>query len=222
MVAREVEHAATELRVLRREAQQQGGLAAVAFGLALTASQLRPAFAVPLLFGGIASLFLLVRALSRRWELIDRLVLDRDAYAIPEVRRRAEEAATMESRHALASTIRNLLNQPALVPAGRVSTSATDLEVLAAELDDDHLALDPVSAVACTRLLGDMAESPLRNPRFPPEDVHSRIAQILGGFRPRDSGPSSDRRGGAPREREHERPRLDRTPRIAGTADGRR
>jgi hypothetical protein len=91
----------------------------------------------------------------------------------------------MASRRSLASSIHSLLTQPGLAVAGRVSAAATDLELLAAELDDDRLTLDPASAVACVRLLGDAVESPLRNPRFPPEDLHSRIVQILAGFQPR-------------------------------------
>jgi len=185
MVAREVECAAKELRAFRSEGRQQFALAAVAFGLALTASQLRPAFAVPLLFGGIGALFLGVRASARRWELIDRLALDRDAYGIPEVRERAAQAATMTSRRALASSIHILLSQPGLAAAGRVRAVAKDLETLAAELDDDGLALDPASAVACARLLDAAAESPLRNPAAAPEDIHARIVQILTGFQAR-------------------------------------
>jgi hypothetical protein len=187
MIARQVEEAAAELRVLRHEVWEQLGLAVVAFGLALAASQLRPAFAVPLLIGGIVSLFLFVRALLRRFELVDRLVLDRDAYVIEEVRRRGDEAATMKSRRSLAVSIQGLLSQPDLAPPGRVGAAARELEVLAAELDDDGLALDPASAVACARLLNDVIESPLRNPTFAPEDVRARISQILAGFQPRSA-----------------------------------
>jgi hypothetical protein len=187
MVARDVEQATAELRSLRHEVWQQLGLALAAFGLAVAASQIRPAFAVPLLIGGIASLFLFVHALAKRFELIDTLVRDPDAYAIPEVRRRGEEAASMQSRRSLAVSIHCLLNQPGLAVPSRVGAAARDLEVLAEELDDERLALDPASAVACRRLLNDVLESPLRNAAFPREDVHSRICQILAGFRPRSA-----------------------------------
>ncbi len=187
MVARDVERLSAELGALRHGLWEHLGLALLAFGLAVTASQFWPAFAVPLLLGGVASLFLFLRALLRRFELIDRLVLDRDAYAIPEVRRRAEEAATMESRRSLAVSIQCLLRQPALGVPGRVAAVARELEALAAELDDEQLALDPACAVACSRLLNDVLASPLRNPTYPREDVHSRICQILAGFRPRSA-----------------------------------
>ncbi len=184
MVAREVEYAGARLRELRVETRQHLGLAVAAFGLALGASRLHPALAVPLLFGGIFELFLCVRSASRHWDLLDRLVFERDAYVIPAVRRRAEEAATMRSRHALAASIHSLLSRPDLDATGRAHAAARELENLAAELADDRLALDPASAVACARLLDDPLASPLRNVTFPPEDVRSRIAQILAGFRP--------------------------------------
>lgn len=185
MVARDVDQAARELAAWRREARQQFGLAAVAFALALGASQLRPAFAVPLLFGGVAALALGVRALAKRWELLDRLLLDRDAYAIGDVRARGAQATSMKSRHALASSIHCLLAQPDLTPSGRVGAAAQELEELADELDDEDLALDPTSAAECMRLLNDVSESPLRNPAFPLEDLRARVSRILAGFRPR-------------------------------------
>lgn len=185
MVARDVDRAATELRDFSLGVWEHFGLAAIAFGLALTASRLYPALGVPLLIGGIASLALGVRDAARRWELIDRLVLDRDAYRIPAVRCRAEQAATMRSRRALASSIGVLLVRPELVAAGRVDAVAEELRMLAAYLDDEDLSLDPASAVVCERLLGDLAESPLRNPAKPVEDARARIAQVLTGFRPR-------------------------------------
>lgn len=181
MVAREVEQAATELRHFRVGAWEHFGLAAVAFGLALAASQFAPAFGVPLLIGGIVSLALGVRDEVRRWDLIDRVVLDEDAYLIPAVRNRARQAATMKSRHALASSIRILLTRSD-VPATRFEAVVEELEVLADELDDEKLLLDPAAAVACCRLIGDV-ESPLRNPAVPAEDAHARIVRILAGFR---------------------------------------
>ena len=185
MVAREQERIQTELQTFRVDAWERLVLAAIAFGLALGASQLRPTLAIPLLFGGIFLLVLGVRSLVLRWDLIDRLTGDRDALAIADVRRRAEQAATMESRRALSSSIHALLDCPNLAVAGRVQAVADDLELLAQKLDDDGLTLEPTSAVACDRLLRDSIESPLRNSAVPPEDVRARIAQILTGFHPR-------------------------------------
>jgi hypothetical protein len=182
VVARDVDHAAERLLLLHREVRELLALAAVGFAGAIGASQLRPDFALPLLVGGVAALLLSMRAVFQRWDLIDRLVLDRDTYAIAEVRRRAEQAASMESRHALASSIHWLLGHPASQTATRVAAARRELEALAAELEDENLALDPACAVACERLVNNATESPLRNPAMPPEDVRSRLRQILGGF----------------------------------------
>jgi hypothetical protein len=184
MVARDVDQAETRLRAFQVGAWEHFGLAAVVFGLALVASQFRPDFGVPLLIGGIVSLALGVRDEARRWALIDRLIVDRDAYRIQAVRDRAAQAATMKSRHALASSARILLSRPELVAVGRVSVLAEELRALAARLDDEQLELEPASAIACERLLGDVVESPLRNPSLPLEDARARIAQITAGFRP--------------------------------------
>jgi hypothetical protein len=61
---------------------------------------------------------------------------------------------------------------------------ADELDALAAELEDDGLALDPVAAVACVRLLSDLPASPLLNPAAPVSDLRSRIRQIRSGFAP--------------------------------------
>lgn len=183
MVAREIDAAARKLRTLRNDARARLLLAAVSFGLAIAASQLSPALAVPLLVGGFVACFLWARAFVSRWDLLERLVADRDCYTIPEVRRRAERVATMQRRRALASTVRYLLRHPTPAVETHIRAAAETLETLADELEDDDLALDPASAVACASLIDDVAESPLRNPALPPEDLRSRLTQILAGFR---------------------------------------
>ena len=55
MYAREVEAASARLCELRREQWQQLGLGGVALALAVTATQVRPALAVPLLVGGLGA-----------------------------------------------------------------------------------------------------------------------------------------------------------------------
>ncbi len=182
MVAREVEWAAGELRTFTVGLWEHFGLGVVSFGLALAATQLYPAFALPFLAGGILSLGLGVRDAARRCELIDRLVLDRDAHRIPAVRSRAAQAATMERRRQLATSIRALLDHPELVGGGRVHAVAPELAQLASELDDEELALDPASAVRCARLVGEVTESPLRNPLAPIEDARAGIQAIRIGF----------------------------------------
>ena len=84
----------------------------------------------------------------------------------------------MERRHALADHVRSWLREPA---PERVRAAAPELEALAAELDDDELMLDPVSAVICVRLLTH-PESPLLDTARPPEELRARVSQIRSGF----------------------------------------
>ena len=60
--------------------------------------------------------------------------------------------------------------------------AAEEMEALAAELEDDELTLDPVSAVMCKRLLTDFMESPLFDPARPSEELRSRVRRIRAGF----------------------------------------
>jgi hypothetical protein len=182
----EIDRATIELHWLREEEWVNAGLAALMFALAVGASEFTRSLAVPLFVGGLTSTILATRAHWRRWDLLDRLALDREAYRIPEVRLRADRAATMGSRHVLAECIRHLLDPPGYPCAARVRAEAEGLEALAHELDDPTLFLDPACAVACKRLLTEADVSPLFNETLPADDTSARIRQIRTGFRRRD------------------------------------
>jgi hypothetical protein len=92
MYARAVDEAAVRLRKLRNDEWECFGLAAMAFGLALLATQFRPDLALPVCVGGLVAWALGIRALWRRWDLVDRLSGERDAWVIPEVRDYAKRA----------------------------------------------------------------------------------------------------------------------------------
>jgi len=177
--ARSVDAATTRLHELRREKRDQLGVAALALGLAVGATQVVPELALPIFLGGLFVGVLGMRALWRRWELVDRLAAERDAQVIGEVRDYAAREATMERRRTLAAYMRIWLREPV---DPRIRLAADDLEALASELDDDGLALDPVCAVACARLLSDPAGSALLNPALPPEQLRSSVRQIRAGF----------------------------------------
>jgi hypothetical protein len=95
MYARAVDDAATRLRDLRREEREDFVLGALALGLALAATSIWPVFAFALFVGGMAVVIGGMRAAWRRWDLVDRLASDLDAYAIPEVQAHAARQATM-------------------------------------------------------------------------------------------------------------------------------
>jgi hypothetical protein len=181
MYARAVDEAAVRLRELRHEEWGNLGLATLAFGLAAAATETRQALAMPLFLGGLAAWALGVRALWRRWDLVDRLSGERDAHMISEVRAHASREATMDRRRIFEALILGRLRES---PDVRIAAAA-ELEALANELGDDDLALDPASAVACWRLLSHVDESPLLNPALPHEELRSRVRQIRAGFQPR-------------------------------------
>lgn len=185
MYARAVDEAAARLRELRHEEREDLGLAAVALLLAVAATQIGPVLAMPLFLGGLTVGAFGVRALWRRWDLVDRLAGERDAYVISEILAYASREATMERRHTFAAMVRSRLRQPGLALQPRVDDAAEELEALASELGDGELTLDPAGAVACMRLLSDLAESPLLNPELPAEELRSRVHQIRSGFEPR-------------------------------------
>jgi hypothetical protein len=179
VVARAVEEAGRRLHELKHEEWEDAAVALGAFGLALAAATFRPDLAVPLLVGALCVFVKACLVGWRRWDLLERLIGERDAFEIPEVRRRAEQQATMHNRRALSRAIRSRLE---LGENPRLTFAADDLAALAEELADPELDLDPVCAVACSRLLTDSETSPLSNSHLPIEDIRSRIRQIRSGF----------------------------------------
>lgn len=190
MYARAVDDAAANLRALRQQEWGDLGLAGLALALAVAVTQVHPELAGPLFLGGLVVGALGIRALWRRWVLVERLAGERDAHVIPEVLAYARRETTMERRQTFAALLRRELQQPGRVVDARIAAVADELDALARELEDDALALDPVSAVACMRLLSDAAESPLFNAAVPAEELRSRILQIRSGFDHRSYEPS--------------------------------
>jgi Asp-tRNA(Asn)/Glu-tRNA(Gln) amidotransferase A subunit family amidase len=183
MYARAVEDAAHELDELRVEEREDLGVGALGLGLALAATQIYPALAIPFFLGGLFVGGRGMRATWRRWEIVDRLIRDRDAYVIPEVFERASREATTQRRQTFAAFLRTWAEgEPLPDVAARVAAAREDIEALIVELEDEHLDLDVESAVACKRLLTDGFDSPLLNHALPPEDLRARICQIRCGF----------------------------------------
>jgi hypothetical protein len=183
--ARAVDQADARLRDLRLEERGEFGLAATALAASLVATELAPTLALPFFAGGLVVGALGARALWRRWDLLDRLSGESDAYVIAEVRAFAAREATMERRSSFAALIRGRLGDARLAADARVLAVAPELDSLALELDDPDLVLEPAAAVACMRLLSDLWRSPLLNRELPAEDLRSRVCQIRSGFAPR-------------------------------------
>jgi len=185
MYARSVDDAAEHLRELRHEEWGDLGLGVLALCLAAVAAETRPELALPLFVGGVVVWALGVRALWRRWDLVDRLAGDEDAYVISEVRAYASREATIDRRRSFAALIRGSVREPGASPDPRTEAAVEEFRALASELEDENLALNPAAAVACLRLLSDLDESPLLNPELPAEDLRARVRQIRSGFSPR-------------------------------------
>ena len=98
MYARAIDDAAAELRELRATEREDLGLALVALAASLVATHAAPSIALPLFLGAVWVAVLGLRATIRRFELVQQLWGDRDAYAIREVRKRAEREATLARR----------------------------------------------------------------------------------------------------------------------------
>jgi hypothetical protein len=103
----------------------------------------------------------------------------------------------MERRHVLAVSIRSGLGEPQLASVVRTAALAEELNALADELDDDRLALDPASAVACDRLVSGAAECALA-PALPPDALCWHIRQIRSGFERRMRAEPGDPGAGTP------------------------
>jgi hypothetical protein len=171
MYARAIDDAQTRLLDLRQDEVQDTALAGAALSASLASTVVCPPLAIPLFVGGLAMGALGIRAIWRRWDLLDRLADDRDAYAIEQVREYAARDAGMRRRRHYAELARSY------------SETEPSLGQLARELEDPTLSLDPAAALACRRLLTDPATSPLFDETPAVEDLRSSVARIRDGFR---------------------------------------
>jgi hypothetical protein len=192
MHAREVEEARASLKELRLTEWEDLALALLTFAAALAATQLYPQLAFPLFLGGLVVGVLGIRAVVREWDLVDRLSRDRDAYVIPRVAECAAREATPERRSTMAATLRTIAPAPGHPTEPRIKAVAAELELLARELEDDALELDPSAAVACMRLFTEVdRRGPLFDELVPVEELRARIRHVRTGFTPAAQRPGS-------------------------------
>ena len=167
--------AETRIGELRRDEWQQLGLGALALGASLAMTAAYDPLVGPLFVGGMAMWLLGIRSLWRRWDLVDRLADDRDAYVISAVRAYAARDARMDRRRANAASLRLWASRADL------TDEVGELEQLARDLDDADLDLSPACAIVCRRLLTDPTVSPLLNDRLT-DNLHETIVEIERGF----------------------------------------
>ena len=175
MVARDVELLGRRLHELNERTVEELGLAGVAFGLALAATQLREDLAVPLLAGALVLTALGLTAFVRHRLLVEDAAGDREAYELDEVRRYARRLAGLERRRMEAAQIHRLLALSGEFASPRIATSRPQLRRLVRALEREDLELDPACAVTLARLLED--------PAVPADEFRSRLTQIEAGFR---------------------------------------
>jgi hypothetical protein len=133
---------------------------------------------MPFLLGALGVGFLGVRALVLRTFMVEDLAGDRDAYVIPAVQRFGQRAADRSHRHDLARSIRVALTSSSGTTLERLRAVQSELDELAALLEDDGVAIDAYSMILLDRWLRDPGGS-FRNPAVPVAEVRSRLLYEL-------------------------------------------
>jgi hypothetical protein len=188
MNARALEEAAARIEGKRRRAREHGALAFAAAVLAvvLALGFSRPGIALALAVGAIVQIILAVGLHFSRRALIERLALDPAAYVIADVRRFGQRLTEPHQLTELAGRLRRVTAQASMPGsvwlADRVDAFVVQLEALARDLLSPSAAVEPASAVLCHRLLVDAVESPLCNPRIPPEELALALHRIRQGI----------------------------------------
>ena len=85
MSARAIDEAEARLLELHHEERYRLGLSAVALAASLAMTAIDVRVARPLFVGGLAVGVLGMRTFWQRWDIVDRIADERDAYVIPEV-----------------------------------------------------------------------------------------------------------------------------------------
>jgi hypothetical protein len=183
---RGLEQAADDIGRCRRRASHAAwlsGAAALVGGIAAPFSLL---LAAALLAGALVETLVAGHAVYRRAGVVSSLALHPAAYALPEVAAYGRKAAQPRQRARLAAWLSEVVAEAqaphSLYLADRVALVAHELEALARELTSPRRSVEPVSAVACRRLLTNMIDSPLYNPRLPVDDLQVALRRIRAGI----------------------------------------
>jgi hypothetical protein len=187
MTAREVDRAASQLEHIRQQRRARLLLTGPVVGLAAAAVVVSTALAVSLVCGIACLLVLALLDTVRHRELIANLALNRNAYAVPEVRRYGEDLVVLRGRRRVAAALERVLatagSPGSYYLAGRVHACRHELRALADALRAPETRAEPTSVAMCWRLLRNAAESPLYNWHLPPDDLRMAVRRIQAGIR---------------------------------------
>lgn len=183
----EIELAAGELRRRSRRVAECAALTLSAAVAAIFALAFSPHVAIALGSGALLEALLLVDMEYRRRDLISRLALEDAAYVLPEVARYGLRSTQSQELNRLSAWF-SALPAEARLPGNiyvqdRVESVARELEAIASDLRAPDVVVDPISAVACRRLLTQAVESPLYNARVPPDELRAALERIRRGIR---------------------------------------
>ncbi len=186
MTTRELERTQQDLRDRRRRTVEAVAVALLAVAAAGGLAPFSLRLAIALAIGAAVQGAIALAMHAKRSEYIAELALDPGAYAIADVERYGRRRSAMRERKRLAAWIRELLSNAHLPGnyylADRVVHFAQELDMLAGEFASSAVRVQPSSAVMCQRLLTHAVESPLYNPRVPPDELRAAIQRIRCGI----------------------------------------
>jgi hypothetical protein len=188
MTTYELDKAAARLKAMRERRRTRLMTATAALCLAAGALLYSDPLAISFLVGVGCALALALADTYRRRELLAGLALDRQAYALPEVRRYGAGLVMLSGRQRVAAALERVLEN-AGTPGScylsqRVDAFRGDIAGLASAVRAPDARVEPTSIARCWRLLTRAAESPLYNHRIPADDLGFELQRIYAGIRP--------------------------------------
>lgn len=185
----DVATAIRRLAATRAWARQGAALTLGSVIFAAAAQPLAPSLTVPLLLAAVIEASIVYFVASGRQRLIADLAVERDYYAIPEVRRYGEKLKAPRARERLADWLVELIEvgaDPEMPYLGdRIAENRTDLLAVADDLRSPRLEAHPTTLATCLTLLTRGARSPLYNYRIPPDTLRAVLLRIRLGFHER-------------------------------------
>jgi hypothetical protein len=183
--------AEAKLVVLRQQARDFAIAAGLGAGGTAIAVAVAPQLAVALAAAAVLMIVLTGRSLWRRRELLNALLLDREAYSLEAVRDRATRFITLERRRRLGKWARTIVmvakgeelpaSASVRVLADRVLPRHERLLRIADALEDDDRPVHPASVALMHRLLTRPGLSPLYNPGLDEDLLDLALHRVEAG-----------------------------------------